>query len=559
MNPIHLFKQWLALLLTILTFAVTYLPGCSFASYPSNHQIEPSQEVHNLEGTLEIRAVVYLKEKESIQYLLKQKDGSLYYLHFSDELPHGFKTGAQIQIRHASKISTPSHHQELLTTAKDLILIKDVDPKAIPSAFGPQKTIVFLINFQDQPLNRPWTLDQVRTVIFNRLSDMYYESSYQQTTVIGNVIGWYTVPLNSNMDCNTMANAIPGLAASAAARAGIDLSPYRRRVYLFPNNPTCGWAGLGTIAGSQYSNAWINGYNDLSLIGHEMGHNLGLYHSHALHCPGSSNQGNCTVDEYGDLADIMGIEGTGHFNAFQKERLGWLNYQSSPPIRSVTSSSTYFIDPYESTNLNNKALKVLKRTLADGSSDYYYLEFRHGLGFDSDLGNCTNCDFTKGVLIHQANSADPNSSNLLDMSPTDNNFRRVSLLPGRSFSDPNAAHGGVTFRVNSVSNLGASVNITFGRSNPSQQYSYNVVLGYPFSEVIINGHIHCPNSNGNTCLITNQSVGTNITITGNNNHLCTLAVQANGNLLVAGRSNYCYANIQAASAQPGSISLPSQF
>ena len=77
-----------------------------------------------------------------------------------------------------------------------------------------------------------------------------------------------------------------------------------------------------------------------------MGHNFGLYHSHAWDCGAPPIGTGCTSIEYGDTLDVMGGSSY-HFNAFQKERLGWLNYGASPPITPVTASGTYSIDGYE--------------------------------------------------------------------------------------------------------------------------------------------------------------------------------------------------------------------
>src|SRR5262249_62060378 len=73
-------------------------------------------------------------------------------------------------------------------------------------------------------------------------------------------------------------------------------------------------------------------------IAHELGHNLGLYHSHRLVCDGVPVGPNCTSAEYGDPFDVMGYADLLHFNAVQKELLGWLNYGGSPPTTTVTAS-----------------------------------------------------------------------------------------------------------------------------------------------------------------------------------------------------------------------------
>jgi hypothetical protein len=155
-----------------------------------------------------------------------------------------------------------------------------------------------------------------------------------------------------------------------------------------------------------------------------------------------------------------------HLNVYQKEILGWLNYQSSPPIQTVTQSGNYTIDQLETTNSNVKALKILKQNLSNGSQDNYYVEFRTPTGIDSPL-NCSGCDFVKGVLIHQGNNVDGDTSNLLDMSPADTNHNTVvALLPGASFKDPLAPNGGVTIKLNSITATSANVAVTFGSSPP---------------------------------------------------------------------------------------------
>ena len=95
--------------------------------------------------------------------------------------------------------------------------------------------------------------------------------------------------------------------------------------------------GASTIGGNP-SEAWINGSLDLKVLSHEMGHNFGLYHSHALDCGTAVLGTNCSVFEYGDRMDTMGNTSAGHFNAFQRERLGWLDYGISSAITTVQAN-----------------------------------------------------------------------------------------------------------------------------------------------------------------------------------------------------------------------------
>lgn len=443
---------------------------------PAALQFYIEREVANVDGVVEVRTAVIQskKSKEKLtmpsqhefkQYLIKTKNQHVYILNFTNTKIPPIKTGDYVRLTHALEIAQHDNvHVIVITNDNSLLVLKKATINVKPEAFGPQKTLVFLVNFQNQPNNKPWTLTQVNDVVFNQTNNIYLQHSYGQTTIVGDVVGWYTIALNSNFDCWNNIDTLANLAINAATQAGVNVAAYKRRVFMFPNTNACSWAGLGTIGGNP-SSSWINGYNYAYIIGHELGHNVGVDHARMLQCAGSSNQGNCSVLEYGDQADIMGGGGPAHMNAYLKDYLGWLNYQQSPPITTVTTSGTYKIYPYETQDRNAKALKILRRVV-NGRPEYYYLEYRQAIGVDSHLGTCNDCDFTKGVLVHQSNSNAFEGSELLDMSPSDNNRRLVTLLPGRSFSDLNAANGGVTFTVNSVAADGANVNVTFGQTPP---------------------------------------------------------------------------------------------
>src|SRR4029453_14748707 len=137
----------------------------------------------------------------------------------------------------------------------------------------------------------------------------------------------------------------------------------------------------GTV-GSNPSRAWINGSYALKVVGHEMGHNFGAYHSHNTACDSTG----CTTSEYGDDRDMMGQTASGPKTVFQKERLGWLNYGSSPPIQTVTASNNYWIDALETPSSGApKALRILKSTDSSGRRTWYYVEARAKIGIDANL------------------------------------------------------------------------------------------------------------------------------------------------------------------------------
>jgi hypothetical protein len=294
------------------------------------------------------------------------------------------------------------------------------------------------------------------------------ENSYQQTWLSGNVAGWYTIPFTSTV-CDIF--SIANYAKEAATAAGYNLSAYSHYVYAFPQN-ACGGQGVGTVGGSP-SEAWIIGSLDLKVLSHELGHNFGLYHSRALDCGNSVLGTNCSVFEYGDRIDTMGNVSAGHFNAFQKERLGWLDYGISPPITTVQESGLYVIEPLETEGNGPKGLAILKSTdPTTGQQTWYYVEYRQAVGFDSFLA--TNSNVLNGIVVHTGSPSNGNSSYLLDMTPASglqnwSDWSDPALVEGRSFFDPDS---GVTISTMSVSSTGAVVSVNFAslacvHANPS--------------------------------------------------------------------------------------------
>lgn len=332
-------------------------------------------------------------------------------------------------------------------------------PPAGAYTFGEQKTLVMLVNFQDKA-DQPWTREQVRNVVFGTANDFYLENSENRTWLSGDVTGWFTLPISST-SCDAW--ALASAANTAALEAGVDTTAYRRLVYAFPKN-ACGWAGLGSVGGNN-SSAWINGTATPYVIGHELGHNLGLGHSIGLECGNDIIEGSCYKFGYANRLDIMGSPNSGHFNAFQKERLGWLD----DGLLTISGDGSYNVEPYVGNGSGIKALKVLQGTDATtGQNSWYYIEFRQPVGFDSFLNTETslidNQNVKNGVLVNRGNLAAWDSSQLLDMTPgsyTDDiyDFSDPALIAGQRFVDTSA---GIEIFTNWVDSTQANVTVSLG-------------------------------------------------------------------------------------------------
>jgi len=375
-------------------------------------------------------------------------------LHFADNPPTNLLTGMIVQVEGVQvgeALATSSSTTTSSTTAS-------TSSSILPNTFGAQRTLVILVNFQDLT-TQPWTVQTAQSVVFSTASNFWLENSFQQTWLTGDVAGWYTLPISSST-CNI--SSIQTYAQQAAQNAGYVLSNYNRFLYAFPQISACGWSGYSYIGGNP-SSSWINGSLYQQVVNHELGHALGLYHSHSLGC-GSAvyATSGCTQYEYGDYYETMGnsnVNGDSmHYNTFQKERLGWLNYSTQPPITSVSSSGSYTLAPYETQDGNPKALKILQSSSSSGNT-YYYVESRQAIGFDSILSYSVPgySEVLNGVVVHIASPSNANSSDLLDMNPAATWGYAMALDVGQSYTDSTA---GVTITPTAVSSLGATVQVT---------------------------------------------------------------------------------------------------
>ena len=391
-----------------------------------------------------------------------------YSLHFAEGAPPHLLTGAKIRVK-GTRVA------DKLALGGGGTSVQQLAPAPLPKTLGALRTLVILVNFSDDPA-QPYTVDDAHAALFGVTSSFFLENSYQQSWLDGDVYGWFTIPVSSTVcDYTTIANA----ARNAALAAGANLTAYDHLVYAFPQN-TCQWWGLSSVGGAP-SQSWINGSFELAVLGHELGHGLGLYHAHALDCgtaPVGSVMtttfppapGTCFMIEYGDVIDMMGSAYPGHYSAFQKERLGWLNAGLSPPVTTITTSGTYTLEPLEIQSGSTKALKILKsQDPATGARTWYYVEARQPIGFDSVLNTTASTvgivsTIPNGVLVHVGTEGSGNSGALLDMNPaTDTSIwdwlADAPLLAGQSFQDANA---GVTMTTQWVNSTAAAVTVSFG-------------------------------------------------------------------------------------------------
>ena len=401
-----------------------------------------------LEGQLDVRIEDYPDGHSRLRHFLKTSQGRV-ELTFAHKAMQHLSSGTRVRVH-----GQVQGNMLALDGSTGSI---EVLAKVLPNTMGEQSIAVLLVNFQDDA-SQPKSLAEARNLVFGDVSNHYLESSFGQTWFKGDAFGWYTLAM-SKTECDP--EKIASLADAQAAQAGVNLADFQRRVYIFPSIATCPWLGQGSLGGTR-TQAWINGMATLQVIGHELGHNYGLFHAHAYNCDTGVFGENCSSIEYGDAADLMGNGRAGHFGPFAKELLGWLNDGISPPITTVTTSGRYSIEPYSAASVGPKALKIPLGTDVYGRKTWYYLEYRQPIGGDSVLATTGN--LTKGVIVRYAVEGDGDTGFQLDMSPgsSTNKFDEMAdgaLAVGQSYFEESI---GVTMTLASTSSTDATLDVVFG-------------------------------------------------------------------------------------------------
>ncbi len=324
-------------------------------------------------------------------------------------------------------------------------------PASAPST---PRLAVVMINFSNDT-RRPFTADGVAAAVFSGPASVgayYAEQSFGKVQLAGTVLGWYTLPAASTgCDYATWAN-------QGRAAAGSALTGYDHVMFLFPTVSSCAWAGLGDLPGPE---TWINGYLQLRVLAHELGHNLGVHHANALSCSDgvvrTALAGTCTMTEYGDPYSVMGSGSTRQFSAYHKAELGWL---APTGAYTVTASGTYHVAPSELSTDAPQMLRIVR------GADALYVDVRQpfGTAFDAFAAGSSP---VSGVMIRVAPATfNMTQPALVDATPSTSTYSDAALVPGQSLTDPVT---GATITTVDVGPTGATVQVAMpgGASAPT--------------------------------------------------------------------------------------------
>jgi len=319
---------------------------------------------------------------------------------------------------------------------------------AAPLVAGEQRTLVVMANFSDKTSG--CTASGLQTSLFGTggsVDRIFRESSGNQVTFSGDVVGPFTIPYSSTGTCDFNSW---GSAADAAARAaGFDPSRYTRISYAVPRNSNCGWTGIAYVGGSPPTRSWVASCS-AGVFAHEIGHNLRFKHAST---PSS---------EYGDNSDPMGGAPAVQMHAANRVMAGWVTDTS---IVDNPSSGSYAIAALETPDTGvPQTIRIRK---AD-TNEYYYVSLRAASGLSASLSST----YRDVVTVHRATGTMPSPTVLL-----------ARLAAGQSFSDTT---NGVRVTAQSISTGAASVAVETtvaqcARATPSVQTSPASQTGAPGS------------------------------------------------------------------------------
>ena len=456
------------LLLTVTAIAPFFVVPVSHADAGKHVKLQGHfEEIHGELPGSDVEEVTYLNTGQT-----------KYRLH----LPHGkeFAPGQEITVEGDASGST-------LTAST---VEATADPAPLPAATGTKSLLVIRVGWNG--LAPTATAAQAYDFVFgagaSSTDSWFHTASYNQIDWQGEVTSevlWIDPPAACSRQDPRGLDPVAQQADAAATTAGYNLSLYPYRMILVPEKNICGARAWGETWGSA-RHTWIgdglydqtNGY-ERHLPVHELGHNLGLNHSHGLSCdPDVLNTlclaSSANVVDYGNPFDAMGndwpgnpVNGVAQYGVQPMERLGWL----SGRIQTVTTSGTYTLSPMETVaHAYPQALKVVTGTRT------YWVEFRQPLGVDSYMAVAAYKP-TNGVLVTMQGS--DSGSLLLDATPgtnpgfcSDCDWYDSQFISNQTFTD---VDGGFTVKVLGTSSNGASVQVTYPNSTPSADVSVSVV------------------------------------------------------------------------------------
>jgi hypothetical protein len=386
-------------------------------------------------GTLELLGVLAEDGRAGLERHLVASGEDL---RLAIDLPEEYVTGTRLTVRGLLLGNW------LAGAMEDVTIDAAVTAPETNTSLTTRRALIISINFSDAPAE-PWSMDLARQR-FDNISDWYLETSYGQMTIVSDILGWFTIDAPSTSCATT---TFRNQAEAAARGAGYEPNDYDHIVIAFPRVASCGWAGLAQVPGRY---VWLNNTINRAPAVHELGHNLGLLHSHSRRCSDDPLRGSCSTMEYGDIFDAMGSGGAEYHGSFRRY-LGWIASSDVLSISALDGDLTAVLRSSE-TDYGTRVLQVQRAT-----GDYLFIEAREAIGFDSLLTQYPAA--LNGITVYAGPSF--RSQSLVDIGFTTTTRTDAPLQFGETLADVDGDVG-----ITPLYNLGGEfyVQVLFGLSRP---------------------------------------------------------------------------------------------